>query len=130
MPATVTVKDYIRADGTSPYRKFFDRLPAVAAAKVVGVIEKLGQGHKSRLEYLPGGVAEWKLDWGAGIRIYIHEDGSRLILLLGGSYNKQTQQRAIDEAREMVREYKKGQRAAAGNPSTLTPKGKSRETKA
>lgn len=53
------------------------------------------------------------INWGPGIRIYIHQDGDHLVLLMGGSYSKNAQSKEIAQAQAMVVEYKKRKKAAA-----------------
>jgi putative component of toxin-antitoxin plasmid stabilization module len=60
---------------------------------------------------LSHGVAEWRIDWGAGVRVYVYQDGDILLLLLGGSESKQKQQSAIDEAIALAAEYKARKKA-------------------
>ncbi|MBT2119312.1 type II toxin-antitoxin system RelE/ParE family toxin [Dyella sp. LX-66] len=100
-----TVRDYIDQSGHNHYRTFFNALSAVAAAKVAAISARLATGNTSGLKSLGAGLAEWRLDWGPGLRIYVHQDGDELILLLGGS-DKGDQQQAITQARRLVAEYK------------------------
>jgi putative addiction module killer protein len=103
---TIRVEEYTRGDGSNPYRKWFDRLSVPAAQKVMKISTKLMLGNTSGLKPVGHGVAEWKVDWGAGLRVYVYQDGNTLILLLGGSDSKQKQQPAIDEAISLATEYK------------------------
>jgi putative addiction module killer protein len=50
-------------------------------------------------------VGEYRLDWGPGYRVYIGKDGDRLIILLGGG-TKKGQQKDIDNAEAIWKEYK------------------------
>lgn len=75
----ISVRAYVSESGKDAFGDFLDNLRPAAAAKVVGVVEKLEKGHKSGLKHLGGGVAEWILDWGPGVRVYVHEDGDTLI---------------------------------------------------
>jgi putative addiction module killer protein len=109
----VKVEEYKKEDGSRPYRKWFDNLSPAAAAKVTGVSTKLAGGNTSGLKAVGVGVAEWKLDWGGGVRVYVHQDGSTLVLLLGGSESKQGQQSEIDAAVALVEEYKKRKKAVS-----------------
>jgi putative addiction module killer protein len=116
------VKEFIDKHGRNHYRQFFDALAAVPAAKVAAVIARLATGHTSGLKGLGGGLAEWRLDWGPGIRIYVHQDGEKLIVLLAGS-DKGDQQKAIAMARALVTEYKTEKRVA-GKAAAAAPKSK------
>ena len=55
------VREYIREDGTNPYKKWFE------------------------------GIGEYKIDWGPGYRIYLARDGKSLIVLFGGGTKKKQQ---------------------------------------
>jgi putative addiction module killer protein len=50
-------------------------------------------------------VAEYRIDFGPGYRIYIGQDGEVLIILLGGG-TKKGQNADIQLARQRWREYK------------------------
>ncbi|MGA7440380.1 MAG: hypothetical protein WBW32_19840 [Luteibacter sp.] len=121
------VQEFIDKDGRNYYRKFVETLGTVAAAKVMAVTYKLTHGNTSGLKSLGAGLAEWRIDWGPGLRIYIHQDGDDLILLLAGS-EKGDQQKAIGLARDLVRDYKARKRegrrtvfvADAGRPLIAT----------
>lgn len=106
----MNVLEYVREDGSSPYRAWFDALHAQAAAKIATAIARLEAGNLSRVKWI-GGIGEYRIDWGPGYRIYLVKEDDRLIILLGGG-TKQRQQADIDRARQMWAEYK-ARRAAA-----------------
>ena len=97
------VEEYLREDGTSPYERWFMELDTVAAAKITIVKLKLEQGNFSNVKWVRG-IGEYRLDWGPGYRIYIGRDGEKLIILLGGGTKRQ-QQKDIDRALQMWKEY-------------------------
>jgi putative addiction module killer protein len=103
-PLSYKVEEYIREDGTSPYEDWFMDLDTVAAAKIAIVKLKMEQGNLSNVKWL-GGIGEYRLDWGPGYRVYIGKDGDRLIILLGGG-TKKGQQKDINRAEAMWKEYK------------------------
>ena len=109
---TLTVVEYVRADGSNPFRRWFDRLDAQAAAKVVTAIARLTMGNTSNVKWL-GAIAEYRIDWGPGYRIYLGRDGETLIVLLGGG-TKKNQDADIALARMLWSEYKS--RRAASRP--------------
>lgn len=115
----IRVEEYIDEHGHSAYGSFFDNLSYAAAAKVLGVVEKLAQGQKSGLKALGGGLAEWRLDWGPGVRVCIHEDGQLLLLLMGGSFGKGSQSAEIAAAQALIVEYK---RRKKGSPPETSGK--------
>src|SRR5665213_943064 len=100
----ITVAEYLRADGISPFGRWFDRLHAQAAAKVVAAALRLELGNMSNVKWF-GGIGEYRIDWGPGYRIYLARDGDVLIILLGGG-TKKGQQADIDQAKAMWAEYK------------------------
>ena len=98
------VREYIREDGTNPYKKWFDSLDAQAAARISVAKARLELGNTSNIKWLEG-IGEYKIDWGPGYRIYLAQDGKSLIVLFGGG-TKKKQQADINKAKELLREYK------------------------
>jgi putative addiction module killer protein len=82
------VREYVTADGASPYAKWFNDLNAPAAAKVAIAITRLAQGNLSNAKSVGGGIQEYRIDFGPGYRIYFGRDGERLVVLLGGGTKK------------------------------------------
>jgi putative addiction module killer protein len=106
---SIRVEEYIRPDGTNPYKAWFDRLDAQAAAKIVTAKLRMELGSTSSIKWF-GGLGEYVIDWGPGYRIYLAKDGDALIVLFGGG-TKRRQQADIDRARELLAEYKARKRA-------------------
>lgn len=100
------VLEYLDEKGRSPFRRWFDRLDAVAAAKVAIALTRIEQGNTSNAKAVGGGVHEYRLDFGPGYRIYFGMDGAVLVILLGGG-TKQGQQRDIDAAQARWGDYKR-----------------------
>jgi putative addiction module killer protein len=101
-----TILEYLNADGQSPYAKWFNSLPAAAAAKITKHKLRLQQGNMSNVDPVGKGVFEKKIDWGPGYRIYFGQDGKELIILLGGG-SKKRQQDEIEAAQDCWQDYKK-----------------------
>ena len=106
---SIRVEEGHRPDGTNPYKTWFDRLDAQAAAKVVTAKLRMELGHTSNIKWFAG-LGEYVIDWGPGYRIYLARDGDTLIVLFGGG-TKRRQQTDIDRARELHAEYKARKRA-------------------
>ncbi len=85
----VQVDEYLREDGTNPYKAWFDSLDAPAAAKVVTAKLRLELGNTSNVKWFDG-IGEYVIDWGPGYRIYLASDGDRLIVLFGGGTKRCT----------------------------------------
>lgn len=100
----LSVVEYVREDGSNPYRAWFDRLHAQAAAKVATAVTRLELGNTSRVKWI-GTIGEYRIDWGLGYRLYLAKDGEALIILLDGG-TKQRQQADIDRAKGLWAEYK------------------------
>lgn len=104
-----TVEEYLREDGTNPYKTWFDGLDAQAGTKVVTAKLRLELGNTSRVKWFDG-IGEYVIDWGPGYRIYLAKDGAALIVLFGGG-TKRGQQRDIDRAKALHVEYKARKKA-------------------
>lgn len=110
------VEEYLTADGRNHYRDWFMGLAAPAAAKTAGAVARMAAGNTSNLKSISAGLAEWRIDWGPGLRIYVHQDGADLILLLGGS-DKSGQASQIKAAAALLAEYKQRKKAAGQVPT-------------
>ena len=95
--------------GRRPFDEWFKNLPPVYAIKVLIARGRLEAGHTSNLKSVGGGVHEWRIDWGPGLRIYLAFDGHRIILLLGGG-TKRRQQVDILAAQARWADYQKRSR--------------------
>lgn len=102
MPAA---REYLDAQGKSPFAVWFGGLDAPAAAKVSTAIIRLEGGNTSNLKPVGEGVSELVVDWGPGYRVYAGQDGAELVILLGGS-SKKRQQKAIDDAKARWADYR------------------------
>lgn len=107
----MNIQEYIREDNSNPYQKWFDSLDAIAAAKVAAAIFRLELGNTSNVKWFDG-IGEYNIDWGAGYRIYLAQEGKQLIILFGGG-TKKNQQADIKRAKELHQEYKKRKTAAS-----------------
>ena len=102
----IEVREYVAADGSGPYRKWFNRLNAQAAAKVAIAITRMEQGNLSNTKSVGAGLHEYVIDFGPGYRIYFGRDGDRLVILLGGG-TKRRQQEDIRRAQALWADYKR-----------------------
>jgi putative addiction module killer protein len=98
------VEEYVRADGSNPYRTWFDSLDSLAAAKVAVAMVRLSMGNTSNVKWFEG-IGEYRIDWGPGYRVYLARVGDELIALYGGG-TKRRQQADIDRAKALHAEYK------------------------
>lgn len=100
------VKELLLPDGGSPYADWFATLDPIAAAKGSVAAARMEQGNLSNVVWFRG-IGEYKIDWGPGYRIYLTNDGLKIIILLGGG-SKKRQQKDIDEAVALWEDYKRG----------------------
>ena len=100
------VREYLVADGSSPYAKWFKNLNAPAAAKVAMAITRMAQGNLSNTKGVGGGLQEYRIDFGPGYRIYFGRDGERLVILLGGG-TKRRQSDDIRNAQALWADYRR-----------------------
>lgn len=98
------VEEYIRADGSSPYKTWFDSLDVQAAAKVTIAKVRMERGVLSAINWFDG-IGEYKIDWGPGYRIYLAKAGDELIILFGGG-TKSRQRNDIKTVKMLHQEYK------------------------
>ena len=105
----ITIKEYIDSNDRSPYAKWFNRLSAPAAARVVTALVRIEQGNFSNTKGLGRGVLECRIDFGPGYRIYFGHDGDSIVILLGGG-TKKRQQNDIEVAKALWKEYKRRKR--------------------
>jgi putative addiction module killer protein len=98
------IEEYIRTDGSNPFKAWFNGLDARAAAQIATAVMRLSTGNTSRVKWFSG-IGEYRIDWGPGYRVYLATDGEQLILLLGGG-TKRHQQADISRAIELYAEYK------------------------
>ena len=110
----IQVEEYIREDESSPYRKWFDDLDVHAAVKVTTALARMELGNTSNVKWFEG-IAEYRIDWGPGYRIYLAKDGDALVILFGGGTKKQ-QRLDIGRAKVLHEEYKlRKKMALSGN---------------
>jgi putative addiction module killer protein len=102
---SVEILEYLDWNGHSPYAEWFETLSAPAAAKVAVAITRLAMGNFSNVKGVGGGVYEYRVDFGPGLRIYLGKDGERVVILLAGG-TKKRQQKDIEDAKARWQDYK------------------------
>ena len=66
----IEVREYLYADGSSPFADWFDELNVQAALKVNTYLTRIGSGNLSSVKSVGSGVHECRIDWGPGYRVY------------------------------------------------------------
>ena len=103
------IGEYVDARGRNPFGRWVSRLDRHAAARVATALYRMEMGNLSNAKGVGGGVFEYRIDFGAGYRIYFGRDGDALIILLGGG-TKARQQSDIEAAVALWREYRRSKR--------------------
>ena len=71
----IEIREYLDAEGSSPYAKWFNRLNVAAAVKVATAVHRMEQGNFSNVKGVGAGVYEYRIDFGSGYRIYFGKVG-------------------------------------------------------
>ena len=106
------IREYTDEDGSSPYQKWFKKLDSTAKKKVTVAVARLVLGNTSNIKWFDG-IGEYRINWGPGYRIYLAQDGKRLILLFGGG-TKKSQSSDIQKAKKLHQQYKADKRKKNG----------------
>jgi putative addiction module killer protein len=76
-----------------------------AAARIQMRLDRLADGNPGDVKPVSSGLSELRVDVGPGYRVYYQQHGDVLIVLLCGG-DKSTQQRDIEKAHEIAKEWK------------------------
>jgi putative addiction module killer protein len=105
----IIVQEYLSNDQKSPFHDWFCTLPAAAALKVSTALVRMERGNTLNIKWLDG-LGEYRINWGPGYRIYLMQEGKRLIILFGGG-TKSGQTADIKRARTLIADYKAAKKA-------------------
>jgi len=95
----------MRIEETEVYHEWINGLKDRAGrARIQVRVDRLVHGNPGSHRNLTDGVAELKIDYGPGYRVYYTQRGTRLILLLAGG-EKSTQQSDIKLAIHLARNF-------------------------
>ncbi len=96
----------MRVERTVEYAEWIDALKdRVGRARILVRVERLIGGNPGKHRELTNGVAELKVDFGPGYRVYYSQRGTRLLLLLAGG-DKPSQTKDIRLAIRLAQEFK------------------------
>lgn len=101
----IVIEEYLDEGKKSPFKKWFDSLPAMAAVKIAKALYQIERGNFSNTKSLGGGIHEYKLVFGPGYRIYFGKRGNTLVILLGGG-TKKRQSKDIEIAKSRWKDFK------------------------
>src|SRR3990172_12309657 len=80
----LVIREYLTAEGKSPYRAWLDPLPPSVRARVQARVLRFEMGNLGDHKSVGGGVWEARLAFGPGYRIYFGKDGNSIIVLVVG----------------------------------------------
>src|ERR1035441_6659981 len=103
---SVEILEYLERNGRSPYAEWVERPERATGGKGSCGDTRLAQGNFSNVKGVGGGVYEYRVSFGPGLRIYLGKDGGRLVILLAGG-TKKRQQKDIEDAKARWQDYKK-----------------------
>ena len=106
MPMQIAIREYLDAQGRSPYGRWFAGVNAEAAAKIAVALYRMEAGNFSNVKGVSGGVFEIRINFGPGYRIYTGKEGDRLVILLGGG-TKARQSTDIARAQRLWQDYRR-----------------------
>ena len=78
-----------------------------AAARIFSRVDRLAKGNPGDAKPVGDGVIEMRIHYGPGYRVYYMQKGARLLLILCAG-DKTTQQRDIETAKSLAKDWKDG----------------------
>ncbi|HTX79525.1 MAG TPA: type II toxin-antitoxin system RelE/ParE family toxin [Longilinea sp.] len=91
---------------TDVYRKWFDSIKDRKTRSIIDVrIRRISLGNFGDVEPVGKGVSELKIDYGAGFRVYLLNQGNIIVILLCGG-DKSTQAKDIQWAHRLAQRIK------------------------
>ena len=100
----IKIEEYISSEQKNHFREWFNDLPVEYATKVAAARARMMAGSLGNVKPIDGTLKEYRIDWGPGIRIYLIQDGDKLIVLLGGG-TKNGQDADIRQAKKLRDDY-------------------------
>lgn len=101
-----TLKALVLKNGTSPIEDWIKGTrDAQTRQRIQARLDRIERGNMGEYQSVGEGVSEFKMDFGAGHRIYFGRTGATLIVLLVGG-NKSTQDSDIKTAKQLWKDYR------------------------
>jgi putative addiction module killer protein len=91
---------------SSVYKEWFSELKDSKTRMIIDKrIDRLQNGNAGDHKHIVANIFELRIHYGAGYRVYYQDTGKEIIILLCGG-DKGTQQRDIDKAKDIAKQYK------------------------
>jgi len=101
----IEIEFYVTPSGCNPFDDWFEGIREMhTRSKILTRLARLKLGNFGDCKSLGDEIAELRIHYGPGIRIYYSKIGKKVILLLSGG-DKGSQSRDIDKAKEYLNEY-------------------------
>lgn len=101
----IEIEFYVTPSGKNPFDEWFESIREMhTRSKILTRLERLKMGNFGDCKSLSYQIAELRIHYGPGIRIYYSKIGNKVILLLCGG-DKGSQIRDIEKAKEYIKEY-------------------------
>lgn len=101
----IEIELYETASGHCPFDDWFESLKERhTRTKILTRLDRLKVGNFGDCKALGDGIAELRIHYGPGIRIYYSKIGNKIVLLLGGG-DKSSQNKDINNAKDYLKEY-------------------------
>lgn len=102
----IEIELYVTASGRCPFDDWFEEIREKnTRAKILTRLDRLKVGNFGDCKSIGDGIAELRIHYGPGIRIYYSKIGNKIILLLTGG-EKDSQSKDINKAKEHLKEYR------------------------
>ena len=101
-----TLKALVLENGTSPIEDWVKSIrDTQTRQRIQARLDRIERGNLGEYRNVGEGVSEFKMDFGAGYRVYFARTGATLIVLLVGG-DKSTQDTDIKTARQLWKDYR------------------------
>jgi putative addiction module killer protein len=100
----LSVREYVAADDTNPFREWLKSLTVAVRARIQARVLRFELGNLGDHKNVGSGVWEARVMFGPGYRIYFGKDGKSVIVLLVGG-DKGSQTRDISRAQGYWNDY-------------------------
>ncbi len=101
----IEIEFYVTSSGRNLFDDWFESLRDMnTKAKILGRLARLKAGNFGDCKSLGDNIAELRIHYGPGIRIYYSRIGNKIVLFLCGG-DKGSQGRDIAKAKEYLKDY-------------------------
>ncbi len=105
----LTVREYVAADGKTPFREWLSSLTTAVRARIQARVLRFELGNLGDHKTVGSSVWEARVMFGPGYRIYFGKDGDSIIVLLVGD-DKGSQAKDIARAQGFWRDFLEAKR--------------------